>query len=80
MILCNYGILTTGFDAPQTSAIVIARPTKSYVLYAQMVGRGIRGIKAGGNKTCEISTVIDSNINDFIDITEVFYTVGGFME
>lgn len=72
MILCNYGILTTGFDAPQTSAIVIARPTKSYVLYAQMVGRGIRGIKAGGNKTCEISTVIDSNINDFIDITEVF--------
>ena len=72
MVLCNYGILTTGFDAPKTSAIVIARPTKSYVLYAQMVGRGIRGIKAGGNKTCEISTIMDNDINDFIDITEIF--------
>ena len=72
MVLCNYGILTTGFDAPKTSAIVIARPTKSYVLYAQMVGRGMRGPKAGGNKTCEISTVIDKDINDFINLTEVF--------
>ena len=72
MILCNYGILTTGFDAPKTSAVVIARPTKSYVLYAQMVGRGIRGSRAGGNKTCEISTVIDNDINDFINITEIF--------
>ena len=72
MILCNYGILTTGFDAPKTSAIVIARPTKSYVLYAQMVGRGIRGPKAGGNETCEISTVIDNGIEEFINITEVF--------
>lgn len=72
MILCNYGILTTGFDAPKTSAIVIARPTKSHVLYAQMVGRGIRGSKAGGNKTCEISTVIDNDINDFINIENIF--------
>ena len=72
MILCNYGILTMGFDAPKTSAVVIARPTKSYVLYAQMVGRGIRGPKAGGNKTCEISTVIDSDIDEFINVTEVF--------
>ena len=71
MILCNYGILTTGFDAPQTSAIVIARPTKSSVLYAQMVGRGIRGERAGGNKTCEISTVKDE-IDEFINVTEVF--------
>ncbi len=72
MILCNYGILTTGFDAPKTSAVVIARPTKSHVLYAQMAGRGIRGSKAGGNNVCEISTVIDKDINDFIDITEIF--------
>ena len=72
MVLCNYGILTTGFDAPKTSAVVIARPTKSRVLYAQMVGRGIRGPKAGGNKTCEILTVIDKGINEFISITEIF--------
>ena len=39
MILCNFGVLTTGFDAPNTSAVVIARPTRSLVLYSQMVGR-----------------------------------------
>lgn len=72
MILCNYGILTTGFDAPKTSAVVIARPTKSYVLYAQMVGRGIRGPKAGGNRKCEISTVLDSDIREFVNIAEIF--------
>ena len=72
MILCNYGILTTGFDAPKTSAVVIARPTKSYVLYAQMVGRGIRGPKAGGNKTCEISTIKDNGIDEFITIMDIF--------
>ena len=40
MVLVNFGVLTTGFDAPKASAVVIARPTKSLVLYSQMVGRG----------------------------------------
>lgn len=71
-ILCNYGILTMGFDAPKTSAVVIARPTKSYVLYSQMVGRGIRGPNAGGNVKCEISTVADSEISEFAKLTEIF--------
>ncbi len=48
-VLCNFGVLTTGFDAPpETSAAIIARPTKSLVLYSQMVGRATRGIRAGG--------------------------------
>ncbi len=72
MILCNYGILTMGFDVPETSAVVIARPTKSSVLYAQMVGRGIRGPKGGGNKTCEISTVMDDNIEEYFNISKIF--------
>lgn len=41
-ILCNCSLLTEGFDAPFVSAIVLARPTKSRALYAQMVGRGTR--------------------------------------
>lgn len=41
-ILCNCALLTEGFDAPATSAIVLCRPTKSRALYAQMVGRGTR--------------------------------------
>ncbi len=71
-ILCNYGVLTTGFDAPRTSAAVIARPTKSLVLYSQMVGRAIRGIKAGGNETAEIVTVIDKNLPGFGSVAEAF--------
>ncbi len=71
-ILCNYGVLTTGFDAPCTSAAVIARPTKSLVLYSQMVGRAIRGVKAGGNETAEIVTVIDSELPGFGSVAEAF--------
>ena len=37
MAIFNYGVLTAGFDAPRTRCVVIARPTKSLVLYSQMV-------------------------------------------
>lgn len=40
--LCNFGMLTEGFDAPETAVVVIARATKSEALYRQMVGRGTR--------------------------------------
>lgn len=71
-VLCNYGVLTTGFDAPKTSAAVIARPTMSIVLYSQMVGRAIRGTRAGGNDEAEIVTVIDSSLPAFRDMAEAF--------
>ncbi|WP_431772211.1 DEAD/DEAH box helicase [Streptomyces cucumeris] len=41
-VLTNCMVLTEGFDAPHTSCIVIARPTKSAGLYVQMAGRGLR--------------------------------------
>ncbi|WP_231509932.1 DEAD/DEAH box helicase [Streptosporangium roseum] len=72
MILCNYGVLTTGFDAPAASAAVIARPTMSLVLYSQMVGRVIRGPKADGTTTCEIVTVVDPELPGFGDVAEAF--------
>ena len=71
-ILCNYGVLTTGFDAPRTSAAVIARPTKSLVLYSQMVGRAIRGVKAGGNESAEIVTVVDTALPGFGSVADAF--------
>lgn len=58
-VLCNYGVLTTGFDAPRTNVAVIARPTTSVVLYSQMIGRAARGSAAGGNDDCRILTVVD---------------------
>lgn len=71
-VLCNYGVLTTGFDAPRTSAAVIARPTASLVLYSQMVGRATRGPRAGGNATAEIVTVVDSGLPGFGDLGDAF--------
>ncbi|MFD0772631.1 DEAD/DEAH box helicase [Streptomonospora algeriensis] len=41
-VLTNCMVLTEGFDAPQTSCAVIARPTKSPGLYVQMAGRALR--------------------------------------
>lgn len=41
-IICNVGCLTTGVDIPSVSCIILARPTKSYNLYIQMLGRGTR--------------------------------------
>ena len=71
-ILVNFGVLTTGFDVPAASAAMIARPTKSLVLYSQMVGRVIRGPKAGGTDHCEIVTVVDTTIPGFGDVAEAF--------
>lgn len=72
--LVNFGVLTTGFDAPRTSAAIIARPTKSLVLYSQMVGRAIRGPAAGGNPrgTATIVTVVDPGVPAFGSIAAAF--------
>ena len=40
--IANFGVLTTGFDAPQIDLIALLRPTQSPVLYVQMAGRGLR--------------------------------------
>jgi superfamily II DNA or RNA helicase len=59
-VLTNYGVLTTGFDAPAVRALVIARPVYSRGLYQQMVGRGLRGPKNGGKDRCLIVNVADN--------------------
>ena len=63
-VLVNYGIFREGFDAPKTRAIIVARPVYSPNLYFQMVGRGLRGVKNGGNDRCLILNVRD-NIDNF---------------
>jgi superfamily II DNA or RNA helicase len=58
-VLCNCEVLTTGFDAPQVTHVVIARPTVSHVLFEQMVGRGLRGPQFGGNEHCHVLYFVD---------------------
>lgn len=41
-VLCNVGLYTEGTDIPEIECISLARPTKSFGLYLQMVGRGAR--------------------------------------
>jgi DNA repair protein RadD len=59
-VLLNYGVLTTGFDAPKTDVCLIARPISSVVMYSQMVGRILRGPKNNGNLENTLYTIKDN--------------------
>jgi len=65
-IIINNAILTTGFDSPRIKCVFITRPTNSIVLYSQMLGRGLRGKRMGGNEECLLIDVVD-NLNKFND-------------
>ena len=54
----NVNIMTTGIDIPAINHIVLARATKSTVLYVQMCGRGLRPHK--GKDRC---VVLDYGLN-----------------
>ncbi|KNE54586.1 hypothetical protein AMAG_00553 [Allomyces macrogynus ATCC 38327] len=41
-VLVNCAILTEGTDIPNIDCVVLARPTRSTILYQQMLGRGLR--------------------------------------
>jgi superfamily II DNA or RNA helicase len=41
-VLTNCALLSEGFNAPQTSCIILGRPTKSSVIITQAIGRGTR--------------------------------------
>jgi superfamily II DNA or RNA helicase len=59
-VLCNFGLLTTGFDAPNTFAVILARPTTSPVLFSQMVGRALRGPRMGGLANTQVIDIQDN--------------------
>lgn len=59
-LISNYGVLATGFDSPKIDLVCLARPTKSAVLYSQMIGRGLRGPAVGGTEHCTILEVKDN--------------------
>jgi len=48
--LTNCMLASLGFDLPALSCVVIARPTRSLMLYLQMIGRGLR--PADGKSHC----------------------------
>lgn len=63
IILVGVGMLDTGIDAPDVEVLLMARPTKSKVLYVQMKGRGTR--------KCRDTSKEFYKLVDFVDITRL---------
>ncbi len=78
-VLINVNILTEGTDLPKTHTVFLTRPTVSTVLMTQMVGRALRGLKAGGTKEAYIVSFVDDWNNKIAwvnpeTLTEAEYT------
>ena len=58
-VIINVNILTEGVDLPKTQSVFLTRPTSSSIMMTQMVGRALRGTKAGGTAECYIVTFVD---------------------
>lgn len=58
-VVCNVGCLTTGVDW-DVRCIVLARPTKSEMLFVQIIGRGLR--TADGKDDCLILDHSDTHL------------------
>ena len=63
IVLVGVGMLDTGIDAPDVEVLLMARPTKSKVLYVQMKGRGTRKCRDTGKEFYKLV--------DFVDITRL---------
>ena len=55
----NVGVLTEGFDDSGVEVVVMARPTKSRALYAQMAGRGTRPAEDIAGKLGDVPTAAE---------------------
>jgi len=58
-VLVNVNILTEGVDLPNVETVFLTRPTISTILMTQMIGRALRGVKAGGTEEAYIVSFID---------------------
>jgi len=56
-ILVNCGVCTEGYDNPRIDCLVMARPTKSSLLFQQCLGRGTR--RTEGKPDCLVIDVVD---------------------
>lgn len=57
-VLTNVQIATEGFDVPSIACVLMLRPTQSWALYTQMVGRGLRILPM--KEDCIVIDVVDN--------------------
>lgn len=69
-VVCSVGTLTTGVDW-DVRCIILARPTKSEMLYVQMIGRGLR--TADGKVDCLIFDHADNTLRMGF-VTDIHHT------
>ncbi|KAJ2346712.1 DEAD DEAH box helicase, partial [Coemansia sp. RSA 2618] len=66
-VVVNCGILTEGTDIPNIDCVIMARPTRSPVLFQQMLGRGMR--LHTGKTDCLVVDFVDTFRRDAAQIT-----------
>ncbi|MBL7487026.1 DEAD/DEAH box helicase family protein [Frankia sp. AgW1.1] len=60
-VLTNCMVLVEGFDAPEASCVVMARPTKSAPLYIQVVGRVLRPAPWAGKRDALVIDIVGAS-------------------
>src|SRR2546430_7395971 len=79
-------LFRSGFDEPRVDCVIMARPTKSKLLYAQMLGRGTRlhpGKKRSEEHTSELQSqsnlvcrlLLEKKKNSYITLTALISTL-----
>lgn len=72
-VLISVGMLTEGVDLPDAKSAFLARPTTSRILMRQMIGRVLRGPRAGGTATAHIVYLRDiwTNFDELLEPDEL---------
>ena len=70
-VVTNCNVLTEGFDEPRVDCVIMARPTRSKLLYAQMVGRGTR-LHAGKKNLIVIDVADNSRTHQLPGLHSMF--------
>jgi superfamily II DNA or RNA helicase len=76
-VVTNCNVLTEGFDEPRVDAIIMARPTRSKLLYTQMVGRGTRRHRDKSDLTI-IDIADNSKAHQLPSLNDLFDLPPGF--
>ncbi len=76
-VLTNCMVLTEGYDEPAVDGIILARPTKSNLLYTQMIGRGTRPL-AGKRDVTVVDMVDNSMKHHLVTLASLFGLAGRF--
>ena len=81
-IIINFDVLSEGYDDPRVNTIVMARPSRSKLVYMQAVGRGVRIDPENPSKRSFIVEVVDKlpNIRYRIDNRWLFSEISDLLE